>query len=163
MTGVQTCALPILSSSNGISEFQISKNVWLSLYNTSASKRFRSFLYEQIRMTDAIIYILNVNLSTDLEELQEIINGVNENCINISHFYLATSHSDLNWSFPREKVQSFADKNKLKLFITTLDDYDSIDKMFKQIVNDLIKSKSNNESVQFFSDIENENDTCLIQ
>lgn len=117
-----------------------------------------------MRKADAIIYLINVNLLTEIEDLQKIIDDAknlwNDSLCN--NLYLATTHSDLGWSILKGEVQAFAEKNHLKLFFTSKDDYDSIDNMFKEIVDDLVKRSVADTLLIVKGDEKKQNDKCLI-
>lgn len=113
----------------------------------------------------AIIFVINVNRIDDLDELQKIINDTKQYVHDDMPLYLATSHVDLGWSISKENIESFANKNSLRLFITSINDYDSIDSMFKSIINDyqsLIKQNANS----YFHNYEispKTDEKCIIQ
>lgn len=134
----------------------------VKIIDPSSSRGYDPILFSFLHYANAVIFIINVNRYDELYELQGLI-YVSKSSINTyTNLYLATSHVDLGWTISKEKIELFANKNNLGLFITSINDHESIDSMFKSIVNDSLTITTTKETA-FDITTNKENANCTIQ
>ena len=141
------------------------KNVYFNIIDTSGDEKYCSFIPIYLRSVSAIIFFTDVSQDKEYESLTKFFHLVYE-CTDKEKLviYLATTKTDLGWKNTIDQIQLFADQYGFKLFVTSLNDIESIDTMFRCLAYDvLVKDKeSGPDKIKELNDIQS-NGKCLIQ
>ena len=87
-----------------------------------------------------VFFIFIDNNEDDLEKnISQYIKDISDMCPNKYVLYLIASKVDKVYRIPKEKLQDFANKNNMVLFMTSIYDLESVNSMFSAIADDLME------------------------
>ncbi|KAK8836488.1 hypothetical protein M9Y10_037747 [Tritrichomonas musculus] len=111
--------------------------VKLTLCDTTGYDKFKVLLPTYVRTASAVVFFTDMSSHEEYKNLNQYIEIVNKHS-ELSLKYLAVTKCDLEWKNTKEDLSSFANKNNMILCMTSCDNMESIEKMFKRIATDLI-------------------------
>ena len=111
----------------------------LMIFDTCSQRSYLCLIKSMIfKITDAFILFTDIHQPQEYNDLQHYLDAISEFFVdNEIKLYLVATKADLPWNNTKEELHDFAQKHKMKLFITSLNDLDSINSVFTTIATDL--------------------------
>lgn len=139
----------------------------LQIWDSAGPEKFRSLFPLYLRNASAIIITANANIEDQFNSLQKWFNLVNEvKDRQDTLIVIAKVHSYGKQCIDDEKMKIFASEHKIPFFDLMLESSESINYMFTDIANNLLKNnherKNTSKSISILDEEEERKKSCLI-
>ena len=135
----------------------------LHIWDTAGQERYRSLIPMYSRNACAALMVVDVTNKASFDSKETWANTIKTNCLPNCKVYVIANKMDLEPNIPIDELERWAEDQGFQFFKTSAKEFDSVERVFVKVANDIIESEQANVQTSpqtVFNGEENNNKSC---